>query len=169
LLFIGFIHSPFLSTLISLIRTSDVGIRLFKIPEVRKHVALLEYDEYGFSTESKVNKMISKNWMLSLALVIAASTAFAQDRDADKHLDLLGDAAPVAAAQRTIVITPDTKYVNVTGGEIVKFVVNNQTFAWHFDVAFTVTSFELNLVAPAGMLSQKVIANVERDPMYRNP
>ena len=116
--------------------------------------------------------MISKKLIASLALAIAAGAAGAatsQDNPDAKYIPLFGDPAPVTAAQRTIVITPETKSVNVTGGETIKFVANNQTFAWHFDVAMTVSSFELNLVAPAGSLTQKVTANVERDPMYRNP
>jgi len=42
----------------------------------------------------------------------------------------LGDPAPAAAANRTIVITPATKYVNVEGGQTVKFVVGGKTFTW---------------------------------------
>lgn len=79
---------------------------------------------------------------------------------------LLGDPAPVAAATRTIVIAPDTRWVNVTGGDIVKFVAGNKTFAWNFDVGAGTSSFDLNRVAPPGMLDHKVTAYVAPDPRY---
>ena len=111
--------------------------------------------------------MKTKKLFAGLLLSLAAGVAAAQT--ASVRTDLFGDPAPLTAAQRTIVITPDTRSVSVTGGEIVKFVIGEQSFAWHFDVALTVSSFELNLVAPSGLLKQKVIASVATDPMYRNP
>ena len=80
------------------------------------------------------------------------------------RLDLLGDPAPVSAATRTIVIAPNTKYVNVTGGDIIKFVVGDKSFAWNFDGRYS--AFELNLTAPRGMLDHKVIAYVAPNPLY---
>ena len=106
--------------------------------------------------------------LMAAVFAITATVASAQDQVPSKHLDLLGDPASVSAAQRTIVITPETKYVNVTGGEVVKFVVGEQSFAWHFDVAMTVSAFELNQVAPTGLLAQKVVTYITPDPMYRN-
>ncbi|MFZ6724064.1 CzcE family metal-binding protein [Undibacterium sp. MH2W] len=106
-----------------------------------------------------------------MAGVIAITTniASAQDTSSTQRLDLLGDPAAVSEAQRTIVITPDTKYVSVTGGETVKFIVGEKSFAWRFDVAMTVSAFELGQVAPAGLINQKVVAYITPDPMYRNP
>lgn len=82
-------------------------------------------------------------------------------------LNLLGAPAPVTAAVRTIVITPQTKWVNVEGGEIVRFVVGNQSFAWNF-IGWGIDSFELNRVAPPGLLPQKITAYVSPDPRYQN-
>ncbi|WP_081991990.1 CzcE family metal-binding protein [Collimonas arenae] len=82
------------------------------------------------------------------------------------RLDLLGDPAPVTAATRTIVITPDTAYVNVTGGEIIKFVVGDKAFAWNFDGEEFLERFYLNQTAPAGMLDHKVVAYVAPNPLY---
>jgi hypothetical protein len=79
---------------------------------------------------------------------------------------LLGDPAPVAAATRTIVIEPDTRWVNVTGGDIVKFVAGDKTFAWNFDVSSAISSFDLNRVAPPGTLNHQVTAYVAPDPRY---
>jgi len=77
---------------------------------------------------------------------------------------LLGDLATPEQAQRTIVITPTTKYINVTEGDVVEFVANGKTFAWNFDSPPDVSSFELNRVAPAGALDHHVTAYVARNP-----
>lgn len=82
-------------------------------------------------------------------------------------LDLLGAPAPVTAAIRTIVITPETQWVNVEGGEIVRFIVGNQMFAWNF-IGWGIDSFELNRVAPPGLLKHKIIAYVSPDPRFRD-
>ena len=80
--------------------------------------------------------------------------------------EFLGNPAPPAAATKTIVIPSNTKWVNVTGGDIVKFVVEDKTFAWAFNVASNVDAFELNRVAPPGMLDHRVVAYVAPDPRY---
>lgn len=82
------------------------------------------------------------------------------------RIDLLGDPAAPAAATRTIVITPDTRYINVTGGDVVKFVAGDKTFAWSFDVGSAVNSFDLNRVAPPGALGRTVKVYVAPDPRY---
>ncbi|WP_020656999.1 CzcE family metal-binding protein [Massilia niastensis] len=79
---------------------------------------------------------------------------------------LLGERAPEAAAARTIVITPDTKYVNVEGGETVRFVVGERAFAWNFNGSLIVDMVELNRVVPPDILNHKVRAFVAPDPRY---
>ena len=81
-------------------------------------------------------------------------------------IEFLGEAAAPPAATRTIVIGPHTRWVNVTGGDIVKFVVGEKTFAWNFDVAEGVSSFDLNRVAPPGTLDHTVVAYVAPNPLY---
>ncbi|HKU06944.1 MAG TPA: CzcE family metal-binding protein [Bradyrhizobium sp.] len=81
------------------------------------------------------------------------------------RLDLLGKAAPESAAARTIVITSDTKYVNVTGGETIRFVVGEKSFLWNFDGRM-IDSFDLNRTAPLGMLDHRVTVYVAPNPMY---
>ncbi len=95
-------------------------------------------------------------------------TAFALGACATRTsiVDLYGQSAPTSAAERTLVITPTTKYVNVEGGQIVKFVVGDKEFAWNFNNASTVRSFDLNDVAPSGVLSHVVRAYVAPDPKY---
>lgn len=86
--------------------------------------------------------------------------------DYSNRVDLLGNPAPLSAATRTIVITPATTYVNVTGGEIVKFVVGDKSFAWNFDSDAYAPAFELNVTAPSGVLDHDVIAYVAPNPRH---
>ena len=85
---------------------------------------------------------------------------------APPRLDLLGDPAPVSAASRTIVIAADTRWVNVTGGEVVKFVAGDKAFAWNFDGEEDTPPFDLNLTAPPGVLDHPVLAYVAPNPLY---
>jgi uncharacterized protein YceK len=80
--------------------------------------------------------------------------------------DLLGDPAPTAGAMRSVTITPNTRWVNVTGGETVNFVVDDKSFAWSFNVSQTVSSFALNQIAPPGLLGREVRVYVDPDPRY---
>ena len=77
---------------------------------------------------------------------------------------LLGDPASPASATRTIAIYPDTRYVNVTGGEVVKFTVGDKSFAWNF--SGRPGSFDLNAVAPPGVMDHRVKAYVAQNPLY---
>ena len=88
---------------------------------------------------------------IGLTSVIAAQAAV--------PTNLLGDPSSAAEATRTIQISPKTKYVNVTEGEVVKFVANGQEFAFKFDGP-SVSSFNLQRVAPAGALDHPVVAYV---------
>lgn len=101
-------------------------------------------------------------WLSIFSLALSACAPM----DYSTRVDLLGEPAPVSGATRAIVITPATKYVNVTGGEIVKFVVGDKSFAWNFDGEEYAPAFELNLTAPAGVLDHKVIAYVAPNPLY---
>ena len=100
--------------------------------------------------------------VLALTLSLSALSSMAAT-----PLKLLGDPAPAAAADRTITITPDTKYVNVQGGQTVKFDVGGKTFAWDFDGP--VTSFDLNRVAPPDLLDHMVTAYVSPNPLHMGP
>jgi hypothetical protein len=101
----------------------------------------------------------------SLTALLIATATLAPLANAERT-NLLGDAVPTNAAERTIVLGPDTAYINVTGGDVVKFVVGDKSFAWDFDTSGNITSFDLNQVAPAGMLDHKVKVYIARDPTY---
>lgn len=80
--------------------------------------------------------------------------------------DLLGTPATAASAQRLVTITPATRWVNVTSGETVRFVAGTRSFAWSFQSGPTVSKFDLNLIAPPGMLTHPVTVYVAADPTY---
>jgi hypothetical protein len=104
------------------------------------------------------------NW-ICLPFIASALCACAPI-DYSTRTDLLGDPAPLSAATRTIVITPATGAVNVTGGEIVRFVAGDKAFAWNFDGSTSAAAFALNLTAPAGLLDHTVMAYVAPNPLY---
>ena len=76
------------------------------------------------------------------------------------------DAKPVAAtpeaASKMIPIEPGTKRVEVFVNETVLFVVGNRQFAIKFDGA--ATDYDLQKLAPPGMLTHKVRVHVSRNP-----
>ena len=85
-------------------------------------------------------------------------------RARDPALDLFGSPGVATMATRTIVIRPDTSYVNVTGGEVIRFDVGGKSFVWNFNGQRS--SFDLARVAPPSVLTQKVTAYVAPNPMY---
>ena len=109
--------------------------------------------------------MTSTSFLSSAALALSLSLS-ATSSMAATNSNLLGDPAPQAASNRTIAITPDTKYVNVDGGQIVTFDVGGKAFTWDFDGAEDLASFELNQVAPPGTLDHPVTAYVSPNPLY---
>jgi hypothetical protein len=106
-----------------------------------------------------------KTHAFTLAAILMSAVALPAVADPD-HKDFFGDAAPPSAATHEIQIDSKTKYVNVTGGDVVKFNVGDKTFTWDFDVAQTVNSFELNQVAPNGILDHPVTVYVAPDPQW---
>lgn len=86
----------------------------------------------------------------------AASIASMGAQARDPNPELLGEVVPVAQAERTITITPSTRWVNVTKGETVRFVDEDREFAVHFERS--ADSFDLNALAPTGSLDHRVRA-----------
>lgn len=76
-----------------------------------------------------------------------------------------GDPASIATADRTVIITPNTNYVNVADDETVKFIVDGKSFAWTFNGPSDGYEFDLEQVAPPGLLNHKVAANVAANPL----
>jgi hypothetical protein len=66
--------------------------------------------------------------------------------------DMLGNAAQLSAAQRSISIDSKTRWITVERGEVVKFIANGQEFAWAFNGMSS--SFDLNRIAPTRTLNR---------------
>ena len=79
---------------------------------------------------------------------------------------LLGQVVPPQQAGRTLQIGPDTRYVQVDQFETVRFVGNGQQFGFRFDGPQSVGSFNLQRVAPQGMLERPVFAQIQPDTRY---
>jgi hypothetical protein len=97
------------------------------------------------------------------ALLLSACQDFASQEVPSK---LLGTLVPVSAVNYTIVIGPGTTGVNVTGGDIVRFVAGDKVFAISFDGSLSVRSFDLQRLAPPGTLLHPVMAYVLPNPLY---
>ncbi len=85
----------------------------------------------------------------ALALSVASLSANALTAG-----DLYGEPASGAYADRTIVVTPQTKFINVTRGEVVNIQVGSKEFNWDFDGV--AKPFELSKIAPEGALDHSV-------------
>jgi hypothetical protein len=71
-----------------------------------------------------------------------------------------------AVADRTIMITDETKWVNVNHFEVIRFVSNGREFTWYFDGVAQPRPFDLAQIAPAGFVGHSVTVYVslsERD------
>ncbi len=93
-----------------------------------------------------------------------AAPAFANHPAASPNL---GTPVHEGKADRSIVLDAGMKWINVTGGETIKFVVDGKSFLWQFDVYNTSPVFDLDRIAPAGMLGGRAIkVYVAPDPVY---
>jgi hypothetical protein len=101
-----------------------------------------------------------KKTMLGLTVLssILCATAMPSFAGTDRS-DLLGSPAPARAADYTVHIASDTRYVNVKLGDTVKFVAGGKEFTWIFD-SENAWAVDLAEIAPAGMLERGVIAYV---------
>ena len=77
----------------------------------------------------------------------------------------LGSPVPVAQAGRTIVINPETRWVNVSQGETIRFVAGSTEFNWRFDGP-DARSFDLAQVAPAGAVPGSITVYVAGIPRH---
>ena len=87
-----------------------------------------------------------------------------------QRADLLGMAIPASAAAHSVVITPETRWVNVTGGDTVRFVAGGGEFGWDFHVSPLVHVFDLNRLAPPGVLGRPLPQTLPQTlPVYVDP
>ncbi|HUL92545.1 MAG TPA: CzcE family metal-binding protein [Burkholderiales bacterium] len=92
--------------------------------------------------------------VLAPAFAALALSAASLSANALTTGDRYGEPANASYAERTIVVTPQTKFINVTHGEVVKVKAGSQEFAWNFDGL--AQPFELNKIAPEGALDHSV-------------
>ena len=104
--------------------------------------------------------------MLVVMLLLATVAGCTSMRNQGDHTDLWGSPAPAEAATTTIVITPQTRFVNLIGGNIVRFVVGDKSFTWSFDGAYFPAAIDISKVSN-GLLQRPFIAYVEANPMYQ--
>ena len=102
--------------------------------------------------------------VLHSALVLAFIGAVSSTVHAATPVALLGDAVAVSAASRLIQLDANTRYVNVKAGEVVRFQYRDKQFAISFNGVRD--SFELNLLAPDGVLDHPITAYVARTEDY---
>jgi hypothetical protein len=104
--------------------------------------------------------------LLTAMTLAAGASAMAAAQPADFR----GNAAPAQApVDQVVVITEATRHVNVTGGSTVRFVVGGRSFSWCFQNGSAhVVPFDLQLIAPQGLLSHRVTAYVSDNPLYQN-
>ena len=112
--------------------------------------------------------MRSIHTLVAASLVsLAVASAWAQPAPSA----VFGSMAADGQAERTIPIRPDTRWVNVTGGQTVRSVVGDgaaqKTFTWRF-ASLTGCPFALNAVAPQGVpREQQVTVYAARDLTLR--
>jgi hypothetical protein len=106
--------------------------------------------------------------LVALAATIAATSNFAL-ATSEQPLDFIGAPAPEQARpDQVIVITDATRYVHVTAGSTVCFVVDGQSFSWSFDNSgASVIPFNLARIAPKGLLRHTVEVHVADNPLYQ--
>lgn len=104
---------------------------------------------------------------------LAVATAFAATMPAFANhppaSPFFGTPVHDGSVDRTIEIHGGTKWVNVTGGETIRFVVDDKGFSWYFDVRSNDPTFKLDKIAPAGILgTRSITVYVKPDPLYAN-
>lgn len=90
-----------------------------------------------------MNKLIL---LLAVATLVPGCAALSGNPPADAVLGMPGDARQVI---RDVVITPQTRWVNVESGETVRFLATSggKSVVWHFDTPSWATG-QLNAIAP---------------------
>lgn len=109
----------------------------------------------------------TKRLVAFFSALALAPAVFAHDGPHEEMRNL-GMTAPISAATRTVTITPQTKYINVNQGDIVKFEVDGQVFAWQFDTERPQGWLDLSLFAPKGTNTHAIQVFVGANPLYQN-
>jgi hypothetical protein len=76
------------------------------------------------------------------------------------------DTGAAANQGRTVKIDANTRYVNVTDGDTVRFVSGGKSFTFTFNAWNNVDSVDLAALAPAGVSVPKVRVYIAQNPLY---
>ena len=95
-----------------------------------------------------MNKLISTLAAACSVALTMSAPAYAAGYDPN----YIGSPGSANSVNRTITVTPETKWVNVDDRETVRFVnaKNGQSFVWNFDIGGA-KIFELSKIAPPAM------------------
>lgn len=108
-------------------------------------------------------------YLAAVGTFAVATPAFANHPLAAPSLGTSLHDARAEHVDRTIVLDAGTKWVNVTGGEKIKFVADGKSFSWLFDNYGNSMAFGLERIAPAGILSGRPIkVYVAQELQYNN-
>jgi hypothetical protein len=108
--------------------------------------------------------------MLSLAASVPAQSASQIVVGASQYQSQFGAPADGSKYDREIVVGANTRWVNVTSGQVVRFVVadaagTNAAFTWDFDT-WGGRVADLSRIAPAGMVQRPIRIYIANDPRY---
>src|ERR1700681_2635842 len=101
--------------------------------------------------------------MLSLA-------APARAESAAQYRSQFGASVDAGKYDREILVTANTRWVNVVAGQVIRFVIADASgatvaFTWHFDT-FGGRVADLSQLAPAGMVQRSIKIYIANDPRY---
>lgn len=102
--------------------------------------------------------------ILSAVLATGASAAGAATYG-DKAADY-GYTTPASAVERSIVLAPGAKYLNVANGETVKITIDGKSFNWHFHTYSNVNAFDLAKIAPQDVAAAGIKVYISPNPLY---
>ncbi|MBV8635712.1 MAG: CzcE family metal-binding protein [Burkholderiaceae bacterium] len=107
---------------------------------------------------------MKQKFLLGCALAVLLSGATMSAFAGNDYTYLMGEPVNGEHVDRTVVIGSDTKYVNVTNGDAIKFVIGDKTFSWAFNGASTISAIDLNKLTPPGMLDHQVRVYISKAP-----
>ncbi|MFA9216640.1 MAG: CzcE family metal-binding protein [Sphingomonadaceae bacterium] len=106
--------------------------------------------------------------MHALLFSVALATSLAQAAGpTGTAADYGAPADASAAVTRRIVLTPETRSVQVNNGETVEFVSGGRSFRWQVDTFISDTNFQLAKIAPPGLAPAAITVYVGANPTYR--
>ena len=79
--------------------------------------------------------------------------------------DNYGEAVPGQPAPRSLLLSPSTRYINVTNGDVLELVYNEHRIVWRFDGI--TSAFNLQEILPADLVDHRVMVYVNHLGDYR--